>query len=288
MQNFQSESEMKLDQKAQELEFKVNQLEKEVKAKGLDINYQEEDTIAMQVNDPGFINLKKKEVESHSINAIHKKYYTKIKEQRDQLQLKLTMYNDNIKAQRAESNNKDKIDVDLIDIDNHPLMKHLNETLAELQEALPKITSRLPWRSSKLFKPRSSSSNIRAPQRHNKVSFKNRYSNNDLHSNNILVKSRNTNSKSVNDLANKSNNVQPTGRQVHLTAKQASTIEVLRVNGARSYVKDTLTGNENYTPYHQGNLKPALSGSTANKQTSNSAMAISDQNDSYTYDEDWR
>lgn len=273
--NFQAESEIKLESKAEELERKIRELEREAKSKGINLSkFEEEDEIAIAIKDPKLIEYKKKQVEKHAINALNKKFYAQFKKQREQLEDKLNKHNDFIESMNNDETNTQRKSEKIIDVDSFPLLQEINEVLAEWKESVPLINSKLPWKTSKLFKPRSSSSNSRLPYKKNKVSFKGKYTN--LDSKKIVVRnSRNNNSKSVNDLNNnKSSQNKPISRNLKLDTKQASTIEILRENKG-SIQHKMLNNKDLYTPYAANNMKPTLTNTVTNKSyTSNYSMSV--------------
>ena len=117
----------------------------------------------------------KKKIEKHSINAIHRKFYTKILKQKDRLSQDLATYNDSV-AIHTRNNTIDladrdpnKKDLDLsmetrLKIRNHPLMKEINSTLIELKKSLPTITSKLTW-DKPLFYKKSKYDHLRKKMR---------------------------------------------------------------------------------------------------------------------------
>lgn len=179
----QNDTDQFLDKTTQELEKKIKQLELEAKSKGLSLDQLEEDALGLQLSDPNFIEVKKKKVEKHAINAIHKKFYTKFKDQKLALENVLIHHNEFIKTLQEEGNYDDTIasEAQLLNIDDFPLTQEIVKTLSELHGCIPAITSRLPWQGMNCPKPRSTSSNSRVVYKNNKVTFNSRYTSSEIY-----------------------------------------------------------------------------------------------------------
>ena len=156
---FQKETEQQIDQRTEEVKKKVEELEKEARKLGLNPDKEEEDIISVQIKDPKVIAMRKKKVEKDSIKGIHRKFYSKFKDQKERLELKLSRYNEFFKT--IPNTNLMKKKGSLININAHPLIKEFDQVLEELRPSLPKITSKLPWNSGSMYKPRSTSGSIR-------------------------------------------------------------------------------------------------------------------------------
>lgn len=180
---FQDDTDKFLDNTTKELEKKILKLELEVKSKGLSLDQLEEDILSLQLSDPTFIEVKKKKVEKHAINAIHKKFYTKFKDQKAAIEDILIHHNEFIKTLQDEGDNDETItsEAQLLNIDEFPLIQEITKILSELHGCIPAITSRLPWQGMNCPKPRSTSSNSRGIYKNNKVTFNNRYTSSEIY-----------------------------------------------------------------------------------------------------------
>ena len=209
---FQAKTEADLDYHSLEIKQKLSALEDKARQLGLNPEKLEEpDLISLHLKDPKIVELKKKKIEKNALMAIHKKFYGKIKDQKEILEQKLAQHNDFLVNHGPSSPQKGA----KIDIQNHEIVRQMDGVLAELKGALPTISKKLPWQTMESFKPRSTSSQSRYPYKQPKR----------------IVYSRNMGSKSVNDLSSKSGQSKSqnrNGRNLQIGTKQASTIEVLK------------------------------------------------------------
>lgn len=133
--NHQTETEQFIDDQLQELEQELNKKEAELKSKGLNKVSKSvvEDSHMSQFFGRDSLKIRVSKVEKHSLNALHRKFYTKILKQKEQLDNVLIRYNDSVdsiiakeafssqtKGRSSEPDTNYKINVA-----NHPLMKNI-------------------------------------------------------------------------------------------------------------------------------------------------------------------
>jgi hypothetical protein len=143
----------------------------ENKAQKIGINTQKDnDELEDDVRDPKLVESQKKIAEKNAINAIHKKFYAKFKEQKERFESKLIDHNEflNTVSNKAYSRSKSYNNVrfydaenkmPVIDVENHELMQGINSFMEGLKPCLPNITSKLPWQTSSSFKPHLTNQN---------------------------------------------------------------------------------------------------------------------------------
>lgn len=144
---FEEQNQARLEEGASMMSLRVKQLEDEVKSKGLSLSYQ----VTEDENDQGskeYVLVNKKSIEQHSLNAIHRKFYTKIYEQRERLAQLIRNYNNAVETHQQQTFDDDKkvsFKEGVINVNDHPLMQQIDQSLSDLQKSLPKISSKLPW-----------------------------------------------------------------------------------------------------------------------------------------------
>ena len=154
---FQNKTESEIDSQINNMEMKSDDLERKAASYALSIrdlnNNDEYDSL---LYDPKRKDLMKKKAENHSINALQRIFFTKIYKQREKVEEMLLNHNSSIdeynrslieSGKESESSQK----IIRININEHPLMIELNQTLNKLKVSLPKITSKLPWDKPKLY-----------------------------------------------------------------------------------------------------------------------------------------
>ena len=90
--NFQAETEAQIDEHTKNIAQKVRELEFKARSLGLNPNWEPVDIITSHLNDPSFAILRQKQVEKESRIAIHRKFHAKIKDLKDELEMKLIQY----------------------------------------------------------------------------------------------------------------------------------------------------------------------------------------------------
>jgi len=258
--NIQTENEHCIDKTTRDMEIKILQLEQEANRKGLDVTQLDDDPLFMKINDPDFIEFRKKKVEKHAIDALQKKFHIKFKEQKDKLEDIILHHNDFMTSLDTREGYKNQAQTK-IDITSYPLNQELDQILEKLKGYLPVISSRLPWNTSVSFKSRSTSNSRNTGYiKNNKVLFKNNIS----YKNHILIdKSKNLNSKSVNDLAVQNReNKRPHPKP--LMIQENSTIEILKSNKG-SHLNKGLLSKQTHSPFMKNHFEKSVDNSFLNQ-----------------------
>ncbi|CAI2362053.1 unnamed protein product [Moneuplotes crassus] len=154
--DFQLRTEIDLDQEIENSKTRAKEMQEKAKQEGL---FDHKDDINSLLYSPERVKTMKQKIEKHSLNAIHRKFYTKIFKQKEKLQRILDSYNDSVIAHnnvlsndahssatlntsKESSINKSQ---DLIQMGKHPLLQQINSSLTSLKKSLPRITNKLKW-----------------------------------------------------------------------------------------------------------------------------------------------
>jgi hypothetical protein len=199
------------------MKTKLKDLEHKAQKQGINIQ-KDNDDMEDDVRDPKLVESQKKIVEKNAINAIHKKFYAKFKEQKERLESKLIDHNyflNTISAKaysRSKSSNNVRFydaesKIPVIDVENHELMQGINSFMEGLKPCLPNITSKLPWQTSS--------------------SFKSHITNQNTSYNNMKLKSLTKNSNSVKQLPNSKKPNLQSHSKLHIGKPPTGNIEVM-------------------------------------------------------------
>mmetsp|Transcript_29533 Transcript_29533/g.26115 ORF Transcript_29533/g.26115 Transcript_29533/m.26115 type:complete len:401 (-) Transcript_29533:59-1261(-) len=148
---FQNKTEIEIDEETVNAKIRVEEIEQQCKDEGiLDKDPQQE--MNSFIYSPEKINIMKKKIEKHSLDAIHRKFYTKILKQKERLNQDLSSHHDSLTFHNTTLNSEDiprkNLSVSFeskLKLKKHPLMKEINKTLTDLKKSLPTITSKLTW-----------------------------------------------------------------------------------------------------------------------------------------------
>ena len=164
---FQLKTEAEVDEETERALERLREIEEVAKAEGL-LDKEPEDEYSMLYS-PERVRDMKKKIEKHSINAIHRKFFTIITRQKEKLSTVLRNYNDSLsihyeqinphgsnlnntlefkKEEIKNENSKNSQSPNKIKIKQHFLIQEINKSLAQLKKSLPAISSKLPWKRS--------------------------------------------------------------------------------------------------------------------------------------------
>lgn len=239
---FQEESEQQIDTHTDYIKAKLKDLENKAQQLGIDTQ-NDKDESDEYLRDPKLLENQKKKIEKNALIAIHKKFYAKLKEQKEKLESKLMDHNDflstaptkaefrskssnDTRSLNAEVNNKI---APVIDIETHELVQEINSHIEDLKPCLPNITSRLPWVLGTLFKRQSTSQNTRYG---NSIKFKS------------VTKSFNVNS--VKELSDSKEPTLKSYKNLQIGNQPPDTIKIIKSDSKRRIVH-----SQNRTPFEK-------------------------------------
>ena len=152
----QQKTEGDLENETLNMRVKLDDVETKAQLKGLSLDQQDHED-ELYTRHPDQVEALKKKIEKHSIQAIRRKFFTKISKQQQRLQEALDTYNTSVdfhKKEMQQFGEESELSKEKITINNHPLMKEITHTLNELKGSLPKINSKLSWEKPRFFKSR--------------------------------------------------------------------------------------------------------------------------------------
>lgn len=155
---FQLKTEIDLDEELERAKDRLEKIQAECQSAGV---HDKPDDFGLYT--PERVKTMKNNVEKHSIKAIHRKFYSKISNQKKKLQRILGSYNESVnlyseeklKAQdMLKGNNSMTMNnsQDTLVLQKHPLMREINKSLGDLKKSVPRITNKLKWAKPIWFK----------------------------------------------------------------------------------------------------------------------------------------